>query len=256
MRLLNVRPAVILRLLLLGLFQMPAALIADPLLTSPTGPSPSVSLENSSLVATAPVQIDDGFSTSTLVVTLLDADGNGVANQMVYLSAAGGSSVIYPFSGITDDFGSVSFSVTDSVPETVVYSATTWGGSISSTASVVFATQVDGMPTTCSANDFSSDIQGILNWVFLDPTSTGTDTSTGTGTSSSTNTSIGTGTLTATDASVSIGTLSATDTSLGTGTLTSTDTSVGTGTLSATDTSVSTGTLTSPSTSVDTGTSI
>lgn len=78
----------------------------------------------STVIANPTMQAADGVSSSTVTVTLLDGSGNPLPGRTVSLSQGGGSSTISPPSGISDAFGVVVFTVTDSTVEIVTYTAT------------------------------------------------------------------------------------------------------------------------------------
>ena len=89
----------------------------------------------------------DGTTASTVTVLLLDNSVNGspapLAGLTVQLSAGSGSSVILPASAgsnVTDASGQATFSVTDSVNQSVTYQATIGTTTLTSTATVVFGT--------------------------------------------------------------------------------------------------------------------
>jgi hypothetical protein len=106
---------------------------------------PSVSgVGFTSTVAASPTSgvTANGTSTSLITVTIKDAAGAGsnpISNQTVTLAHTG-SSVVTTLSGVTNQSGQATFSVTDLVAETVTYSATdqTAGGLLTSTATVAF----------------------------------------------------------------------------------------------------------------------
>jgi adhesin/invasin len=84
----------------------------------------------------------DGVSTSTITVTLHDANGNPVPGRTVALTDGASPSVITPVGSTTSDAnGQVAFTVTDTLAETVTYTATATDGGpvvITQTAQVVF----------------------------------------------------------------------------------------------------------------------
>src|SRR5439155_6054210 len=65
----------------------------------------------------------DGSATATITVTLLDAHANPVAGKSVSLTAGSGSSTITTLNGTTDAAGRATFSVKDTVAQSVTYSA-------------------------------------------------------------------------------------------------------------------------------------
>ncbi len=104
--------------------------------------SPAVDAANSTVSADPTSVVADGSSTSTITVTLLDASSNPVSDRDVILGADTGSSVISPVSVTTDANGQATFTVSDTVPEVVTYTATdtTDTVTITQTASVTFTT--------------------------------------------------------------------------------------------------------------------
>ncbi len=103
---------------------------------SPGAVSPSVS----TVVANPTSVADDGSSTATITVTLLDAYSNPVSGKTVTLTAGSGSSKISTASGPSSATGVVSFTVTDTVAQTVTYTAkdTTDPVTLSQTSTVSF----------------------------------------------------------------------------------------------------------------------
>ena len=116
-----------------------------------------------STVSASPTSVRaNGTATSTITVFLCDASGNPVPNQTVVLSQGSGSSVISPSSTSTNASGLATFTVKDSTPQSVTYTATdtTYNVSVSQTAQVVFfgapvsgsCTSVTASPTSLLAN--------------------------------------------------------------------------------------------------------
>jgi hypothetical protein len=99
-----------------------------------------VSATNSTVVANPTSIVSDGVSTSTITVTLKDTAGNPVSGKTVTLTAGSGSSIISAASGPSNASGVVTFTVTDSVGEAVVYTArdTTDTITITQTAMVTY----------------------------------------------------------------------------------------------------------------------
>ncbi|MEO9180904.1 MAG: hypothetical protein ABI298_04550, partial [Acidimicrobiales bacterium] len=81
-----------------------------------------VSASTSTVTAT-PTNLSTGQS-STVTVTLLDANGNGVAGKSVTLGHTGSASIANPNPATTGTTGAISFTVNDSTPEAVTFSAT------------------------------------------------------------------------------------------------------------------------------------
>jgi len=107
---------------------------------SPGPVSATVSSATAEPVASVPA---DGSTADWLVVTLTDASGNTIAGKDVTLSAGThtGDLTMTPARGTTtDDNGAVVFEVTDTVPETVSFTATdtTDGVTLSETPLVTF----------------------------------------------------------------------------------------------------------------------
>ena len=93
-----------------------------------------------STVVASPLTVPaDGTTASTITVTLIDIygypEGSGIT---VVLDQGGGSSVITPASNTTDSNGQVIFTVTDKRAETVTYTATADGVTLTQTAQVIF----------------------------------------------------------------------------------------------------------------------
>ncbi len=86
--------------------------------------TPIVSDPNNSTVdATDPSVAANGFASSTVTVTLLDSLSNPVPSHDVTLSQDGSSTIVGGNTGTTDGSGEVSFTVTNTNPETVTYTA-------------------------------------------------------------------------------------------------------------------------------------
>jgi len=119
----------------------------------------SVNQSPSSVVA-------DGATTSTITVTLLDANSDPVPGKAVALAQGTGSSTISAASGVSNASGVVTFTVTDTTAQTVVYTATdtTDGLAITDVATVVFTpgpgnaaqSSVNSSPATVAANGFTT----------------------------------------------------------------------------------------------------
>ncbi len=132
-----------------------------------TGAVGSVSASCSTVTASPTSVRANGTSTSTITVLLCDSNGNGVANQTVVLSQGTGSSVISPSSATTNASGVATFTVKDSTPQTVTYTAkdTTYNVTVTQTAQVVFfgapvstggCTSVTASPTSLLADGIQS----------------------------------------------------------------------------------------------------
>jgi 5-hydroxyisourate hydrolase-like protein (transthyretin family) len=120
-------------------------LVAEPQVTFV---APAVTAANSSVVANpSVVAAANGTDSSTVTVTLDDQGSGGspqpVANKVVTLSQGGAHSVITPATDTTNATGEATFSVTDTTPEVVTYTATDTTDGIPLTgqsASVTFGT--------------------------------------------------------------------------------------------------------------------
>src|SRR5439155_6727862 len=95
-----------------------------------------------STVSAAPTfVVADNSTTSTVTVTLKDANGNAVPGKAVSLAAGSGSSTITAISSTTDAAGRATFAVKDASVESVTYSAADTTDSnlaITQTAAVTF----------------------------------------------------------------------------------------------------------------------
>ena len=81
------------------------------------------SAASSSITALTDTVAADGVSTNTITVTLQDSLGRPTPGKQVQLAGTGSSVVAAPNPGVTDVGGQVKFSVTDTVQETVIYTA-------------------------------------------------------------------------------------------------------------------------------------
>jgi len=115
----------------------------------PVATTPSAGTSTVTAAAVPPSPVADGSDPATVTVRLLDASSVPVPGKTVTLTAGSGASVITPSSGVSGADGTAVFTVTDSTPETVVYTAkdTTDSITVTATASVVFAA-----PTVTPAN--------------------------------------------------------------------------------------------------------
>ncbi|MHA8051854.1 beta strand repeat-containing protein, partial [Aquirufa sp. ROCK-SH2] len=89
-------------------------------------------------------------TTSTVTVTLKDANSNPVSGKTVVLTDDSTTSTISAASGSSNASGVVTFTVTNTIAETVIYSATGDNVSITDTARVAF---VPGTATQIAIND-------------------------------------------------------------------------------------------------------
>ena len=101
----------------------------------------------------------DGATASTITVTLKNALGNPVSGKTVTLAQGSGHATISPASGPSSANGVVTFTVTDTTPESVTYTATDTTDSVvvTQTAAVTFtpllATAVQSTVTASLASD-------------------------------------------------------------------------------------------------------
>lgn len=105
----------------------------------------------------------DGATTSTITVTLLDANSNPVSGKTVTLTAGSGNSVISAASGASNAAGVVTFTVTDTHAQAVTYTGkdTSDNVTITDTAVVTFTASklvFTTSPFTISTTSCSSEI--------------------------------------------------------------------------------------------------
>ncbi|MGA2909232.1 MAG: kelch repeat-containing protein, partial [Terracidiphilus sp.] len=122
----------------------------------------------STVIATPTTVVDNGGGTggvSTIAVTLKDINGNAVSGKTVTLTANVGSSTISGGgSGVSNSSGVVDFTVTDTVPEVVIYTAVdaTDGVTITQTATVTFAPgQVSASNSTVTRTPATVSADGV-----------------------------------------------------------------------------------------------
>jgi hypothetical protein len=84
----------------------------------------AVDVNKSTVIANPTSVAADGKALSTITVTVLNTDNLPVEGATVVLNANQGHSIISPVSGVSNEEGVVLFTVKDSVPETIIYSAT------------------------------------------------------------------------------------------------------------------------------------
>jgi hypothetical protein len=129
--------------------------------------APAADKTKSTVTPTPPSVVADGQTKSTITVIVNDAAGAPVGGKFVTMSAGSGTSKISTASGSSDAVtGSVTFDVTDIIPETVVYTATISSDNlpITQTASVTFTqggasgrqSSADANPTLVLADGLSS----------------------------------------------------------------------------------------------------
>lgn len=138
----------------------PLVLVQTASVTFTTGPGnatlSTVSANPTSLTA-------DGVSASTLTVTLRDSQRRPVSGKAVTMTA-GGHSILSAASGLSDVNGGVTFTVTDTTAEALMYSAkdVTDGVTISQTAVVTFiAGPVTAAQSTAGVNPSSVPANGV-----------------------------------------------------------------------------------------------
>ena len=116
--------------------------------TLPTDAERSTVSVSSSTVAA------DGASTATITVTLVDSQSGPLVGQTVSLTADGGSSTISVPSGPSDSQGQVTFTVTNTTPETVTYTATNTTENVAVTQTVTVTFVLLPLPgTTITVTD-------------------------------------------------------------------------------------------------------
>jgi hypothetical protein len=90
----------------------------------------AVSAAQSTVTANPATVEANGFNTATITVILQDAHGNRVPGETVTLEKSGGSATISAASGPSDASGMVTFSVSDTVSESLTFTATDTTGGI------------------------------------------------------------------------------------------------------------------------------
>ena len=140
--------------------------------------TPTVSKTLSTVNPSVSSVADDGVTTSTITVTLLDSNGNAVPSKTVTLGQGTGRWTISAASGVSNASGVVTFTVTDINAETVTYTATDTTNSITpnGTAVVTFYTPgtVSTANSTVTANPVS--VSHASYWVVTVTSRTGTAT--------------------------------------------------------------------------------
>ncbi len=120
-----------------------------------------------STVAAVPASVvADGATTSTVTVTLKDANSNPVAGKTVTLAKGSGSSTITTVSGVTNAAGQATFTVKDTVAEATTYTATdaTDAITVTQTAVVTFTPgPVTAAQSTVVAAPTSVTANGVTN---------------------------------------------------------------------------------------------
>lgn len=121
----------------------------------------SVSASKSTVVAAPTTVLADGASTSVITVTLKSKSGAVVKNTVVTLTAGSGSSIITIVNATTNNSGQAFFTVTDTVVQSVTYTAKAGGVTITTKPTVKFALKAPTVvksfsPTTIAANGTST----------------------------------------------------------------------------------------------------
>jgi hypothetical protein len=136
--------------------------------------TPTVSPAASSVVATPTNPAADGTSISTITVTLRDQGVTAapLGGQTVTLAQdPAAQSTITPVTPITNSSGVATFTVTDSTPELVTYTASAGGVTVSSTAQVQFgsltATAADSTVVAAQSTATIGSTQGTTVTVTL-----------------------------------------------------------------------------------------
>jgi len=138
---------------------------------------------NGNVLASPNSVLANGSATSTITVTLLNANSQGARNKVVTLSQQGGHSIVTgPTPAVTDVNGQVQFTVSDGFAETVTYTAidvtdgnlpvpgstqvTFTGGSTSCSASVTPPAAAAGFALGTFASGFpaANFFYGGVNW--------------------------------------------------------------------------------------------
>ena len=86
--------------------------------------SGAVSASTSTVSASPSSVVADGATISTITVTLKDGNSNPVSGKTVTLAAGSGSSTITTVNGTTNSSGQATFTLKDTVAQTVTYTAT------------------------------------------------------------------------------------------------------------------------------------
>ncbi len=122
-------------------------------------PPPTIPLAGSSvIVSNYSVVPADGKTAATVTALLYDSSGLPVGGRSVTIKVSGGSSTIAPTSQVSDPNGAAAFQVTDTVPETVTYTAVDTSDNLTVSGSVVITFKA---PST--ASDGTSTAQVRLN---------------------------------------------------------------------------------------------
>lgn len=112
------------------------------------------SAASSNITALTDTVAADGVSTNTITVTLQDSLGRPTPGKQVQLANNGSSVVAAPNPGVTDASGQVKFSVTDTVQETVIYTAVDVTDGNLSLPGSAFTTFNAGGSDNCGGSNF------------------------------------------------------------------------------------------------------
>ncbi|WP_322907877.1 Ig-like domain-containing protein [Paenibacillus sp. SGZ-1009] len=93
---------------------------------------------SSTVTTSTPNVFANNFDYATISVTLKDANKNPISGQAVVLSQGSGSSTIRTIQGTTNSSGVARFTVKSTKAETVTYTATTGGTTLTATTAVTF----------------------------------------------------------------------------------------------------------------------
>ena len=119
-----------------------------------------VSASASTIGASPATLAANGVTASTITVTLQDSGGDFVSGETVTLTQGGGHSVITTVSGTTNASGVATFTVTDTTPEAVTYTASYSGsdgsGSLTRTVTVTFQAVATTLNLTVSPNSITA----------------------------------------------------------------------------------------------------
>ena len=125
----------------------------------------------STVVANPLNVVANGAAASTITVTLKATEGEPIVGSTVTLAPNQGSSFISPLSGVSDANGQVKFTVTDTVVETVTYTATdTTNNVVVTQQAIVSFLEVPTPPPSLigkqKKNDFgvAYELYNVLRW--------------------------------------------------------------------------------------------
>jgi hypothetical protein len=99
-------------------------LTGQGVITFGSPPAPPPVPADSSVVANPTSDPADGSTPAMITVKLYDGNGQPVPGKVVTLTASAGSSKVTAVSGTSDNTGTATFSVSDTTPESVTYTAT------------------------------------------------------------------------------------------------------------------------------------